>query len=452
MLFNTLNFFYFLALVLALFWLIDQKYRKALVLISSYIYLASFSILHCIPLLISTIVDYYFSLKIASDQLHKKKYLLLSIFFNLSLLFYFKYIILINEVLNRFFGLTIDPESVINLSGNEELILPIAISFYTFQTLSYTFDVYQRKINPTRNFIEYALYVSYFPQLIAGPIEKAANLMPKLNFKESFKKIDFNMAIYYISLGLFKKVVVANNLSVITESLFTTHDSNFVSVTLSGFVYYIRLYCDFSGYVDMATGISLLFGVKLSLNFATPYLKTSISKFWRSWHITLSNWIKDYIYIPLGGDQNGSIRTYLNLFIAIVLAGIWHGASLAFVIFGLYHFFMVAINHLFRNKIPSIIAYPLTLISVSIGFAIFNLKSYDWLSGLLNIESISEQTMELSIYASALSITYFLPILLLEISKIKENYYFKFTASLVLLFLVLIFGNNDSTSFIYFRF
>ena len=281
----------------------------------------------------STLVDYLIGYQMAkSEKLQIRKVLLwVSIFVNIGLLGFFKYFNFFIDnfvVAFSFFGFSIQPNTL-------NIILPIGISFYTFQTLSYTIDVYRSKLEPTKNFIEFAAFVSFFPQLVAGPIERANNLLPQFKLFKQFKSSQAIDGLRQILWGLFKKIVIADNCAQFANDIFENYTSYSSATLFLGAIYFaFQIYGDFSGYSDIAIGTARLFGFNLKQNFALPYFSRDIAEFWRRWHISLSTWFRDYVYIPLGGSRGSRINQIRNVFIIFLVSGFWHGANWTFLVWG----------------------------------------------------------------------------------------------------------------------
>src|SRR5882762_9892636 len=218
------------------------------------------------------------------------------------------------------------------------IVLPVGVSFYTFQSLSYTIDIYRRVFKPTDRFFDFALFVAYFPQLQAGPIERARQLIPQLASPRHITLDQTSRGLYLIIFGLFKKIAIADGVSPVVDQIFATSGQvSWIDIVIGTVLFAVQIYCDFSGYTDIARGVSKLFGIELTLNFNHPYFASNITEFWRRWHISLSTWLRDYLYIPLGGNRKGVAKTYRNLMLTMLLGGLWHGASWTFVIWGGYH-------------------------------------------------------------------------------------------------------------------
>jgi len=316
-----------------------------------------------ILLLISTILDYIFGFKIFNSSGWRRRFFLfLSIITNLGLLFYFKYSYFIVDSINYLMGSNIQALNFMasfsnNLFQTEfsvsEIILPVGISFYTFQTLSYSIDIYRGKIEPCGRLLDFAFFVSFFPQLVAGPIVRAIDFLPQINKPYSLSRKGFGNAVFLIVTGLVKKVVISDYISVnFVDRVFDNPEiySGFMNL-MAVYGYSIQIYCDFSGYSDMAIGLAALLGFKLPINFNNPYKSKSITEFWRRWHISLSTWLRDYLYISIGGNRKGKIRTYINLLITMLLGGLWHGAALKFIIWGGIHGLGLAFHKLWLSVV-----------------------------------------------------------------------------------------------------
>ena len=336
MLFNSLDFAIFLPIVFSLYWLLDRfnvRYQNVLIVAASYFFYGWWDWRFLSLILFSTIVDYTVGngLKNTEDNLKRKMLLWTSIVVNLGFLGFFKYY---NFFLDNFieafsfFGGEFSSQSL-------KIILPVGISFYTFQTLSYTIDVYKKNLEPTKDFISFSAFVSFFPQLVAGPIERATNLLPQFYDK---RKFDYSKAVdglRQILWGLFKKVVIADNCAEYANMIFNNSADHSGSTLLLGAVFFtFQIYGDFSGYSDIAIGVSRLFGFDLMKNFAFPYFSRDIAEFWRRWHISLSTWFRDYLYIPLGGSRGGKWMQVRNTFAIFIVSGFWHGANWTFIVWG----------------------------------------------------------------------------------------------------------------------
>ena len=395
MLFNSLSFAIFLPVVFALYWLLRQhlKSQNILLLISSYVFYGWWDARFLSLIVASTVVDFFLGkyLVKAKSMASRKWLLSVSLLFNLGLLGVFKYY---NFFIENFahlahsLGFHTDPTLL-------SIALPVGISFYTFQTMSYTIDIYRKQLEPTHDFIAFAAFVGYFPQLVAGPIERASNLLPQITKPRSFnyqKAVDgLRQALW----GFFKKVVIADAVAPLVDQAFTDPNLYSSSALVAGaFLFSIQIYCDFSGYSDIAIGISKLFGIDLMQNFRTPYFSRDIAEFWRRWHISLSTWFRDYLYIPLGGSRGSTLLKVRNTFAIFIVSGFWHGANWTFIIWGLINallFLPLLLAKRNRNNLdhPSLKDFhriALTFIITTIAWVFFRANSLahaiDYLDGI----------------------------------------------------------------------
>lgn len=335
MIFNSVEFAFFLPIIFFLYWLLKRhlKLQNLLVLIASYIFYGWWDWRFLTLIFFSTFSDYVIGrlMTITSIARQKKILLWFSIIINIGILCYFKYF---NFFLENFYNLFGILQSDLKFNSLD-IILPVGISFYTFQTLSYTIDIYRGNLKAEKDFIAFAAFVSFFPQLVAGPIERATNLLPQFRIN---RKFDYSMAVdglRQILWGLFKKIVIADNCAIYANQIFNNHDDFNGSTLLLGAIFFaFQIYGDFSGYSDIAIGTSKLFGINLMRNFAFPYFSRDIAEFWRRWHISLSTWFRDYLYIPLGGSKGNLMMKIRNTFIIFIVSGFWHGAKWTFVIWG----------------------------------------------------------------------------------------------------------------------
>ncbi|GAB5472897.1 MAG: MBOAT family protein [Maribacter sp.] len=335
MLFNSLDFAIFLPLVFILYWFVFKKtgLQNLLIFAASYFFYGWWDWRFLSLILFSTIIDFSIGIALRKEEKKKRRllFLWLSIIVNLGFLGFFKYYnFFLDNFISAFsiFGMELSASSL-------NIVLPVGISFYTFQTLSYTIDVYKRKLEPCTDFIAFGAFVSFFPQLVAGPIERATNLLPQFYKKRSF---NYSLAVdglRQILWGLFKKVVIADNCAEYANLIFNNADNYSGSTLLLGaFFFTFQIYGDFSGYSDIAIGTSRLFGFNLMRNFSFPYFSRDIAEFWRRWHISLSTWFRDYLYIPLGGSKGGTPMKIRNTFIIFLVSGFWHGANWTFIAWG----------------------------------------------------------------------------------------------------------------------
>jgi D-alanyl-lipoteichoic acid acyltransferase DltB (MBOAT superfamily) len=336
MFFNSIDFAVFLPLVFALYWFVTAKNLKiqnSLIVISSYVFYGWWDWRFLFLIVFSTFTDYLIGIFLSKteDQKNRKYLLLISVIVNISLLGFFKYYNFFVDNFTSaftFFGMKFNAHHL-------NIILPIGISFYTFQTMSYSIDIYKKKLEPTKDFIAFTAFVSFFPQLVACPIERAANLLPQFYVKRQFSYDNAVDGCKQMLWGFFKKMVVADNCALYVNEAFKNYaDYPGSTLFLAAVFFAFQIYSDFSGYSDIAIGTSKLFGFHLMRNFACPYFSRDMAEFWRRWHISLTTWFRDYIYFPLGGSRNGLTVTVRNTFIIFLLSGFWHGANWTFIVWG----------------------------------------------------------------------------------------------------------------------
>ncbi|HEO70014.1 MAG TPA: MBOAT family protein [Candidatus Hydrogenedentes bacterium] len=383
--FNSAQFLIFFALVVWAYFRLPYRLRWILLLAASYVFYMAWRVEYALLILASTLVDYIAGIRMAriKGRGGRTKYLLMSLAANLSLLFTFKYFNFFGHSLGQLCGFLDIPVEIPHLN----VLLPVGISFYTFQTLSYTIEVYRDNQEPERHFGRFALYVAFFPQLVAGPIERPMNLLPQLHGEHDFNYERVRDGLMLMLWGMFKKVVVADRLAVIVDHVYGTPERYPGPLLVLGTVFFaFQIYCDFSGYSDIAIGAAKVFGVKLMRNFNRPYVARSVAEFWQRWHISLSTWFRDYVYIPLGGNRT-SLRSWLaNLMFVFVVSGLWHGANWTFLVWGALHgsFYIVgrltrgmrqrAAEHVGLNrvsKLHSAIQILVTFALVCIGWIFF---------------------------------------------------------------------------------
>ena len=354
MLFNSLSFAVFLPVVFALFWLCPQRLRWVVILISSYYFYMSWNVKYVALILLTTAVSWATALLIGRTdrQRRKRLYLNAALIISLGVLFLFKYFNFFSGMVSSILGYFSFGSDAVVL----DVLLPVGISFYTFQTLSYVADVYRGTVEPEPNFGKYAAFISFFPQLVAGPIERTENLLPQI--RKEFH-LDYQKASYGLKLmawGFFKKIVVADTLAVHVDRVFDcVYNYTGFTFLIATVMFGIQIYCDFSGYSDIAIGTAKLFDIDLMRNFHAPYFASSVKEFWSRWHISLSTWFRDYVYIPLGGNRCGRAKHMRNLFLTFLASGLWHGAAWNFVIWGALHgLAQILENLLLKKRCPSL--------------------------------------------------------------------------------------------------
>ncbi|WP_438712208.1 MBOAT family O-acyltransferase [Aquimarina muelleri] len=470
MLFNSIEFLLFFPIVFLLYWFVFNKklkYQNILLLVVSYIFYGWWDWRFLSLILFSSFVDYFTGLKIHSSENEKerKRWLILSLISNLGLLGVFKYY---NFFAASFydlmlgFGWQVDDLTL-------HIILPVGISFYTFQTLSYTIDIYRKEFKPTKDIISFFTYISFFPQLVAGPIERASNLLPQMEVKRAFKQKWFNDGVFQILIGLFRKIVIADNLGAYVDTIYNNSEiHNSSSLIIATIFYAFQIYYDFAGYSDIAIGSAKLLGFKFNQNFNLPYFSKSITEFWRRWHMSLSFWLRDYLYISLGGNRKGVIITYRNLMITMLLGGLWHGSSWNFVVWGAIHGVVLSCEKFVFSykKTPTFgfIGYITTFLIVLLSWVFFRAK--DLSTSVLIIKKIVNFDFLMPFIGDANNVTISIVMLMIGICfdfflhKNKFNLEdlgstfgeFKFVLLSTLIIILLILFYSTSNNFIYFQF
>jgi len=478
MLFNSIEYLLFLPTVFILYWFVFNKYlrlQNLLIFISSYFFYGWWDWRFLSLIFLSTVVDYFVGLKIhqSQDQKVKKIYLWVSVLCNLGLLGFFKYFnFFIDSWIDLLGSFGYEQKSVWTLN----VILPVGISFYTFQTMSYSFDIYYKKLKPTKDFISFASFVSFFPQLVAGPIERASNLLPQILTKRVFKYEQGVQGLRLILWGMFKKVVIADSLGIRVDRIFDNYQTMDGGALLLGLVYFsFQIYCDFSGYSDIAIGTAKLFGIEIMSNFKFPYFSRDIGEFWRRWHISLSSWFRDYLYIPFGGSKGGKWMSIKNIFIIFIVSGFWHGANWTFIMWGLTHallyipLFLIGKNRQYttnvvakNNWFPSIkelFQMGMTFFSTTIAWVFFRSES---ISDSFNYLILMVSKFSIPTYERFDIVFVFILVLVVfdwimrknERNPINiQNKYTRWIMYIVLIYLIISYFNFiDTTQFIYFQF
>lgn len=472
MLFNSLQFFIFFGIILTIYYFIPRRFKWILLLVASYYFYMCWKWEYIFLIVISTIVDYITAIKIEQKPHYKKLLLGISLVSNLGLLFYFKYYNFFIDSVNTGMDLFNSPF----ILPFADVILPVGISFYTFQTLSYTIEVYYGRQKAEKHFGKFALYVSYFPQLVAGPIERPQNLIHQLNNPQPILPANVVKGARLILWGLFKKVVVADRLAYFVDIVYNDPTAyHGLAVVIATIFFAFQIYCDFSGYSDIAIGVAKIMGVDLMKNFNTPYFSKSVKEFWSRWHISLSTWFRDYVYIPLGGNRVSVNKWVVNLFITFLVSGIWHGANWTFVIWGAIHGLIISLESLnskkkfFKFALPPILANILTFSIVCFAWIFFRANSVQ--DAFLLIEnmfvfdvSFVQQVRHLNaanLYNLLLGVPLIILLLMFErgwqLDFIKNSYYrskpLRYASYMVLVILIAMFGVFvDQSSFIYFQF
>jgi len=476
MLFNSLQFAGFFIIFYFLYFRLKHKLQNIMLLLASCIFYAAWDWRFLLLIFTTIITDYFCGTKIYSSAAEKarKRYLLLSIFINLSILGFFKYYNFFThnlEILLSHFGIVIHSRLI-------HIILPVGISFYIFKSLSYTIDVYRKEMQPAKNFLDYALFVLYFPQLLAGPVSRAKDLLPQISKERNLSLHKFYEGCYLIFWGIFLKVFVADNLAMIADPVFSSAAPyNGAAVLISIYAFAFQIYCDFAGYSHIANGLSRCMGFEAVLNFNLPYFSTNPKEFWHRWHISLSTWLRDYLYIPLGGNRKGALPTYRNLLLTMFLGGLWHGAAWTFILWGVYHGILLIIHRMLRplfarisfvqNSTAGKIWFWLKIIFffhlVCLGWLIFKAGSLMQVQQMLkavicNFRFAWPDTLQIT----ALKLLFFIgPLLIIQLIQYRKSdllfilkvpplsraiFYY------VCFYLLVLFGVNGGKEFIYFQF
>lgn len=475
---SSIFVFIFLPLVIFLYYISSKKIRNYVLLLASFIFYACSGISYLKILVVSILINYIFGIlidsldgkEINSSNKEKTKYnklkkltLVLGVGLNLSVLFYYKYYDFFIENFNTVFDSNIQFRNI---------ILPVGISFFTFQGMSYIIDIYRRDAKVNKNLFSVALYISLFPQLVAGPIVKYKSIDNEIRNREESVE-EFSYGIERFVIGLAKKVIIADLLGIISDDIFalvSTSGIDVMTAWLGAICYSLQIYFDFSAYSDMAIGIGHFFGFRFTENFNYPYISKSITEFWRRWHISLSTWFKEYLYIPLGGNRRGNV--YFNLFVVFLVTGLWHGAAWNFIIWGLWHGLFIIIERAIRDKvwykeIPSIIKRFITSFIVLIGWVLFKADNFDiamkYLGVMFGLVSFNNITFEFSYFIQAktifliiIGVIFSTPVLKIFVSKYRDKVWFEAVKNILIILLLivaLIFMINSTYSpFIYFQF
>ncbi|MBF0381663.1 MAG: MBOAT family protein [Magnetococcales bacterium] len=471
MIFHSLDYLVFLPLVVAIYWMLNREKQVLFLIAMSYFFYGYVHPWFLYLILTSTVVDYYCGLAMGRFVEHKLKILIVSITVNLGLLGYFKY-----------FGFFVDNVAELlillglpSFTNNLDIYLPVGISFYTFQTMSYTIDIYRGQLKPRKNFLDFALFVSFFPQLVAGPIERAVNFLPQIEKKRTLSVDDVQSALFLLIWGFFKKMVIADNIAFIVSKIFLLENTSFMLVWVGAFAFGIQIFADFSAYTDIARGSARLLGFKLSQNFNHPYISASPTEFWKRWHISLTSWVHDYIFLSLALSRR--LRTavgglIISLFITFFLNGLWHGAGWSFVLWGLYHFVLLLIYAWAKSVTPEyirdhqflrpfqillmfILLHPSYIIFLNVDI------SYMWRDLTLSPFVNSEIQITAALFLFAKALLFSLPLWAHTIFAYVRERYWKGdrwepiaiqTVASMIMFIGILVLRGDSVDFIYFQF
>jgi len=457
--FQSLEYAVLLLAVFTGYWFVTRRFQNLLLLVTSYFFYSFVDPKMALLLGGYTAVNYVAARRIEADPNNSRKYLWIAITASLGALAFFKYagffVESISDVLDTF--------GIANFESTLKIILPVGISFYTFQSLGYVIDVYTKRTFARQSLIDTALFTSFFPQLVAGPIERASSLLPQFERRRNFDANRTARGISLIAWGLFKKLVIADNVGMIVDSIFSTAQPGAPMLWVGVLAFGVQILADFSGYTDIARGSARLLGIELSLNFRHPWLAASPADFWRRWHITLSTWLRDYVYIPLGGNRNGRYSLAINLIVIFVLGGLWHGAAWNFVLWGLLNAALILIwraaSH-FRINLPTLPATVITFIVISASWLLFREGDFSYIG-----DNIADSTgdLKLALVFGITVLIYSLPIwihAIVDRPRIAEIWEQNNVSRMVVLtaltltsfIAILALKADTSAEFIYFRF
>lgn len=478
MLFNSAGYIVFFTIVCLVYFILPKKLKRVFLLLASYFFYSCWNLKYSLLMLFSTVATYGTAIAMDMVEAKKKKklYLGLCFFVNLAILFVFKYYSFTVNFINKILGiaaLSIDMPVI-------DVLLPVGISFYTFQALGYIVDVYRGEIKAERNFINYALFVSFFPQLVAGPIERSKNLLTQIDNLGHRRYENLSKGLLYILWGFFLKLVIADRAAIFVNQVFDSYQGySYIFLCYGALLFAVQIYCDFYSYSIIAKGSAKVLGYDLMDNFRAPYLSKSITEFWRRWHISLSTWFKDYLYIPLGGNRKGAFRKHLNVLIVFLVSGLWHGANYTFVLWGLIHGIFNILEDSFKgitkgirdNFIYRNIRRLITFVVAVLSFVIFRSKNIGaakaYLLGILKGQagtmdaSIAFPYEDTVILLIAIAILVVVDILIYNNVKLADNIerrslVIRWPIYIFLLIATLIFGiygpGYSEAQFIYFQF
>ncbi len=481
MLFNSLEFLFFFPVVVSAYFIINPKFRWVLLLLASYYFYMCWDYRYIVLILFSTTIDYLSGIVIyrSRRKIIKKTFLILSLCSNLGILFFFKYFAFFAKNINY----TFEKFNIFIDMPLYNFLLPVGISFYTFQTLSYTIDIFRGKQKPEYHLGRFALFVSFFPQLVAGPIERSVNLLPQFRDSFSFDYLRIRDGLILMCWGFFKKVVIADRLAEYVNIVYNNPEFyGGLQNILATIFFSFQIYCDFSGYSDIAIGTALIMGYRLMTNFRRPYLAASIREFWQRWHISLSSWFRDYVYIPMGGNRVSKWRWQLNIFITFTISGLWHGAEWTFIIWGALHGFYLTFaiwtknwqkgfnrisglskNHSLLRVLQTLVTFILVYFSWIFFRANNTADAFLFVSNIFNGEfwnvPINLFRFPIDMYISIISIMIILAVEILDekyglyrrIQLLKYSF-IKWSLLFLLIFTILLFGIWEEVDFLYFQF
>ena len=469
MIFQRIEFILLFILVFFVYWLLEHKYQNRFLLIASYIFCALSDVKYLFLLIIQSLASFISGICINKYPRYAKIILFFSIGINLSMLGFYKYYNFFVENINNLISHISGFSSIPLL----QIMLPVGISFYTFQNIGYIIDVFRKTTSPCTDIINYGLFASFFPKFIAGPIERSSNLLCQIGLPRTINIVSLVDGLYLILWGYFQKFVIADNISVICKKIFLLENPSFFILCAGAFAFTIQIFSDFSGYTDLARGYAKLLGFDLLKNFNNPYFATSPSDFWRRWHMSLSQWIRDYIYIPLGGSRVSTIKWIIVLFITFSITGLWHGASWNFILWGLYYWLLYLLYRGWNAFVPgfiknlrygTLVSIPLMFIFTNLGWLIFKEtdSAYLWKYFTISIYDWDSAQLLPAVYLICYTFIYSLPLFIVSVFMFcRENganltfynrVYFKIVLIPLLLLSILLFKSTKSSEFIYFNF
>ncbi len=471
MIFHSLEYLLFLPVVLVVYWLLGRKAQVLFLIAASYFFYGYIHPWFLYLIMTSTVVDYFCGLAMERHPEHKQTALLFSVTVNLGLLGYFKYFNFFIDNISELFMVMGLP----GFTNNLEIYLPVGISFYTFQTMSYSIDIYRGQLTPRKNFFDFALFVGFFPQLVAGPIERAVNFLPQIEKKRTLTVAAAQSAVFLLLWGFFKKMVIADNVAFIVNKTFALEETSFALVWVGTFAFGVQIYADFSAYTDIARGSARLLGFNLSQNFNHPYISASPTEFWQRWHMSLSSWIHDYVFLPLALSKRLRIAgagIVISIVITFFLNGLWHGAGWSFVIWGMYHGMLILIYGWAKSVTPEAVRDSLWLrpfqvllmfVLIHFGYMIFREweLAYIWRNLTMTPFADSALQMQTAMFLFGKTLFYSLPLWLhTALAHLHDRFFankqwmvttFQTAVSMVMFFSILAL-KGDSVDFIYFQF
>ncbi|MFC1474636.1 MBOAT family O-acyltransferase [bacterium] len=469
MIFHSADYIIFLLVCLVVYWALPRRGQNIFLLLASYFFYGYIHPWFIFLILFTTIIDFYCGKAMEAVPERKKVFLVISVAKSLLMLCIFKYFGFFTDNIIALLGLA----GYTGITNTINIILPVGISFYTFQTMSYTIDIYRGTLKARTSFIDYALFVAFFPQLVAGPIERAANLLPQFEKDRKFDPDAVREALYLILWGFFKKLVIADNVGITCNKIFMLEDPSFLMFWTGVFAFHVQIFADFSAYTDIARGCARLLGINIIPNFNHPYIATSPADFWRRWHQSLSSWIRDYIYIPLGGSRVRETRIHFNLMVTFILCGMWHGANWNYVVWGAYYGVLMCLVRVLqkiipkkvrRNKPAIILRVVAMFFLTQIAWVIFREQDFHYIIKYLSISpfGMSEFDVQAAVYVFLRVFIFSLPIWIhIVYAHVRDRVFgqrpwlfivFKTLIATLMFIGILTLHSTNTVDFIYFQF